>query len=29
MRAETHRELGSPDGPFTLHARCNAVRGTV
>jgi SAM-dependent methyltransferase len=29
MRAETHRELGSPDGPFTLHARCNAARGLV
>jgi SAM-dependent methyltransferase len=29
MRAATHRELGSPNGPFTLHARCNAVRGVV
>jgi SAM-dependent methyltransferase len=29
MRVETHRELGSPDGPFTLHARCNAARGHV
>ena len=29
MRAETHRELGSPGGPFTLRARCNAVRGLV
>jgi SAM-dependent methyltransferase len=29
MRVATHRELGSPDGPFTLHARCNAVRGVV
>jgi SAM-dependent methyltransferase len=29
MRVATHRELGSPDGPFTLHARCNAVRGAV
>jgi len=27
MRVETHRELGSPDGPFTLRARCNAARG--
>jgi SAM-dependent methyltransferase len=29
MRVETHRELGSPDGPFTLRARCNAARGLV
>lgn len=29
MRVATHLELGSPDGPFTLHARCNAVRGVV
>jgi SAM-dependent methyltransferase len=29
MRIETHREIGSPDGPFTLHARCNAARGLV
>jgi SAM-dependent methyltransferase len=29
MRLETHRQLGSPDGPFTLHARCNAARGRV
>jgi SAM-dependent methyltransferase len=29
MRVATHHELGSPDGPFTLHARCNAVRGVV
>jgi SAM-dependent methyltransferase len=29
MRVATHRELGSPEGPFTLHARCNAVRGVV
>src|SRR5947209_7371571 len=29
MRAEMHRELGSPDGAFTLHARCNAARGVV
>jgi SAM-dependent methyltransferase len=29
MRVATHRELGLPDGPFTLRARCNAVRGVV
>jgi SAM-dependent methyltransferase len=29
MRVELHRELGSPDGPFTLRARCNAARGRV
>lgn len=29
MRTETYSELGSPDGSFTLHARCNAVRGVV
>jgi SAM-dependent methyltransferase len=29
LRVATHRELGSPEGPFTLHARCNAVRGVV
>jgi SAM-dependent methyltransferase len=29
LRVATHRELGSPDGSFTLHARCNAVRGVV
>jgi SAM-dependent methyltransferase len=29
MRVEMHRELGSPDGPFTLRARCNAARGLV
>ena len=29
MRVETHREIGSPDGPFTLHARSNAARGVV
>lgn len=29
VRHEVHRELGSPDGVFTLHARCNAARGTV
>jgi SAM-dependent methyltransferase len=29
MRGELYREVGSPDGPFTLHARCNAARATV
>lgn len=29
LRDELHRQLGSPDGAFTLHARCNAARGTV
>jgi SAM-dependent methyltransferase len=29
MRVATLRELGSPQGPFTLHARCNAARGLV
>src|SRR4051794_869986 len=29
MHGALHRELGSPEGPFTLSARCNAVRATV
>ena len=29
MHLAMHRELGSPDGPFTLRARCNAARGLV
>jgi hypothetical protein len=29
MHTEMHRELGSPDGAFTLRARCNAARGVV
>lgn len=29
VRAELHRQLGSPEGVFTLRARCNAGRGLV
>jgi SAM-dependent methyltransferase len=29
MRVTTHSELGSPDGSFTLRARCNAAYGVV
>jgi SAM-dependent methyltransferase len=29
VRAELHRELGSPEGAFTLRAQCNAGRGLV
>ncbi len=29
LREELHRQLGSPDGAFTLRARCNAARGVV
>ncbi len=28
-RAECHRLLGEPDGPFTLHARCWFAAGTI